>query len=646
MQNQFYRPDVDGLRAIAVLVVILFHFGMDSFQGGFIGVDVFFVISGYLITRLIIKDLEAGTFTFGKFYSRRARRLFPAFFAVLLICFISAFTLFSPQHMERFSGALFYALLSISNIYFWMESGYFDLDSAVKPLLHTWSLSVEEQFYLFWPVLTLLLAKYTTFGTRIFVIASLSLLTLLCAESILTNHAQSAFYLTPFRIYEFGIGALLVFVKRHAISNTVKEFLAFAGFSLLAFSTLYFSNSTRFPGINALYPCLGTALLLISGDSKYLGAVLRTKIMVRLGLISYSAYLIHWPLYVFYVYSMPGELSSTAMTLLLISTLLLAELLYRFVETPFRLSRSQTKNTGDRGFLISCFCMALILSVPSALAWLQNGWNWRAPGEIQALTKLGDKPTQLDAEAWGINSCYIGGIGGSFAKTNEVFPDNFDVRNCFAMDDEKPNVMLIGDSTAAHLIYGLRRQFPEIRFIQATASSCRPIINWSTKHRCNDLVDFALFKYLPKYQDSISAVIFAGRWYGDEFTIKRLAQTVKRVKRDNRKVDLIVLGDQLEYTEGISSLASKYGRLSGLNHFLEENRSRYEENSNPSIEEQVAQWATFEDFHDYLCQESCPLFIDSDLSKPLTRDGNHLTRDGSDYIAKRLREAGFLSRYM
>ncbi|TNC81131.1 MAG: hypothetical protein C9356_11080 [Oleiphilus sp.] len=646
MNNTLYRSEIDGLRAIAVVVVILFHFGIAPFGGGFVGVDVFFVISGYLITRLITKEQQADRFTFGNFYSRRIRRLFPALFVVLFACFVAAFMMFSPEHMERFSGALFYALASISNLYFWMESGYFDLSSSVKPLLHTWSLSVEEQFYLVWPLFIVLLVKHTTKALLISTIALISITTLLYAEYLLTDHASSAFYLTPFRIYEFGIGALLVFLPRRTLSNTYKEILAFGGFALLIYSVVFFSEATPFPGLHALIPCLGAACLIIAGDSRALGSVLRARIMVRLGLTSYSAYLVHWPLYVFYSYAVHRELDWPDFVVLFVATMVLAELSYRFVESPFRRRQDSHRTAGDPGFALACLSMVLILSVPAATAWSQNGWSWRTADEIQELAKLGDRPTELDAEAWGLGSCYIGGIGGSFVKTNEIFPDDFDVKNCFAIDDEKPNVMLIGDSTAAHLIYGLRKQFPEVRFIQVTASSCRPIINWSAKHRCNDLVDFALFKYLPKYQNAISAVIFAGRWYGEDLTIKRLAQTVKRVRRDSHNVDLIVLGDQLEYKEGISSLASKHGRLSGLNQFLEKSRTKYEQSSNTLLREEVSRWAGFEDFHDYLCKETCSIFIDNELTRPLTLDGVHLTREGSDYIARRLREGGFLSKYI
>ena len=207
-----YRPEIDGLRGIAVLGVLLFHLGVQQLSGGYVGVDVFFVISGYLITRLIRSDVRAGTFTFTRFYVRRTRRLFPALFFTLVLCLVAGCLLLSPGHLENFAGTLIASILSVSNIQFWQQSGYFDLESSLKPLLHTWSLGVEEQYYLFWPWLLVFLTR--RFARHTFAIILIGGICSFCLNLVFYNSSHATiFYLLPFRAFEFAIGALTLWIE-------------------------------------------------------------------------------------------------------------------------------------------------------------------------------------------------------------------------------------------------------------------------------------------------------------------------------------------------------------------------------------------------------------------------------------------------
>ena len=259
-----------------MLSVLFFHFGVDLFPGGFVGVDVFFVISGFLITRLIKDGVENGTFSFGKFYIRRARRLFPALFFTTVVTFLVACALFAPNDLERVGGATLHVLLSVSNFFFWAESGYFDANSTVKPLLHFWSLSVEEQFYFVWPFTMVFLL---TRVTNKFVLPAFIIVTggasLVFAQRWLAVDSAAAFFLLPFRVVEFAFGAILVWLLDFKPkSNLVRELILALGLILILYSVIAFNDETLFPGLSAVIPCLGTAMAIFAGKPKLLGGLL------------------------------------------------------------------------------------------------------------------------------------------------------------------------------------------------------------------------------------------------------------------------------------------------------------------------------------------------------------------------------------
>jgi len=373
-----YRPDIDGLRALAVLIVLFFHLGISFFPGGYVGVDVFFVISGFLITRLISDEmLNTGGFRFANFYIRRVRRLFPSLVFTLLITFFAAFVFYSAQFFDRFSLSLLSSLFSVSNFYFWQSADYFAPNSEYEPLLHTWSLSVEEQFYLLWPLtLVFLIKKYPKHGPVILltVIAIFSL----SLNELFKDKRELMFYLLPFRVFEFAIGALLVWLSRRRLpDNRLLEILVIAGFSLIAYSVLNFTKQTIFPYFNAVIPCMGAACLIYAGQAKYSGKILSNRFVVGIGLISYSLYLIHWPIIVFYKYYKDvAMLNSFEISVIGIVSIVVAFLMYRFIEKPFR----HGSNAGfkNRKFLVGSFAIFAALAISAFCVHAGHGFTWRA----------------------------------------------------------------------------------------------------------------------------------------------------------------------------------------------------------------------------------------------------------------------------
>lgn len=374
---------------------MFFHFGIDLFPGGFVGVDVFFVISGFLITRLIKDDVEKGTFSFGKFYIRRARRLFPALFFTVLVTFLVAGALFSPNHLGRVGGATLHVLLSVSNFFFWGESGYFDASSTVKPLLHFWSLSVEEQFYLVWPFVLVFLLTRARNG---FILPAFILITggasLALADKWMAIDSAAVFYLLPFRVVEFAFGAILVWLLDYKPkSNLLRELILVLGLMFIFYSVITFNHETPFPGLSAVIPCLGTAMAIFAGKPKVLGGFLASKALVFIGLISYSLYLCHWPIYVFYRYSAPNiKITHFQVAWLTVISLIVATLMYRFVERPFRFVPKQQQTPGNSArFGLVCALLCLVLILPAAHSWANNGWSWRyssGTGDISQLFDL------------------------------------------------------------------------------------------------------------------------------------------------------------------------------------------------------------------------------------------------------------------
>lgn len=333
-----YRKEIDGLRALAVVPVILFHAGFEWIRGGYIGVDIFFVISGYLITSILLKEQQQGTFSIVNFYERRARRILPALFIVLLVCLPFAWFWLLPHELKAFGKSIIAVVTFASNLLFWLETDYFTADAELIPLLHTWSLAVEEQFYIIFPLFLAFFSRKNTL-LMVTIVAFIALLSLGMTEWGWRYFAEGNFYLIPFRAWELMIGALTAFYLfyKPQPQGMVCHLGSLLGLALIVLAIFFLDKSIPFPSLYALVPTLGTALIILfANDHTWVNKLLSLKLFVMIGLVSYSAYLWHQPLFVFaraYYMEMPN---ASIMAGLSLASILLGYISWRYIEAPFR----------------------------------------------------------------------------------------------------------------------------------------------------------------------------------------------------------------------------------------------------------------------------------------------------------------------
>jgi peptidoglycan/LPS O-acetylase OafA/YrhL len=409
-----YRPDIDGLRALAVLAVVLFHYRVPGFGGGFVGVDVFFVISGFLITGLIQAEMQQGRFSLRRFYERRVRRIFPALFAVLIAATLAAGIIFFPNSFVRFGKSLLATSFFAANFEFWREAGYFDVAADQKPLLHLWSIAVEEQFYLVFPALLLLIGARSKL--RLLIGVGTIFAASLAFSVWSARHAPAAgYYLLPSRMWELMLGALLAIgIVSTPKSPIARETIAASGLALIALGIFRYSPHTPFPGIAAIAPCLGTAMVVLAGESAALNRTLSLKPIVFVGLISYSLYLWHWPVYVFAhaaLFRAPTPLESAV---LVAASFALAWLSWRYIETPFR-----NRNwRWPQPILFRRAALAMAATAACALIVVRSeGLPQRFPADIRAILAEADDHEPRMSECFGLTAgdvrngrlCRIGG---------------------------------------------------------------------------------------------------------------------------------------------------------------------------------------------------------------------------------------------
>lgn len=422
-----YRAEIDGLRALAVVPVILFHAGFELFSGGFVGVDVFFVISGYLITTILIDDMENKRFSLVNFYERRARRILPALFFVMLVCIPFAWMWMLPNQMKDFSQSLVAVSLFASNILFWRESGYFAAAAEEKPLLHTWSLAVEEQYYVLFPIFLILAWRFGK--NRVFwMIVVMAAISLLLSEWGWRNKATANFYLAPTRAWELFAGSIAAFVvQKYGVQKN--NVLALIGLAAIVFAVLAYDETTPFPSVYALVPVLGVVLLVLYADKETLAAkLLSTKAFVGIGLISYSAYLWHQPLFAFARIRSLEHPSAVLMLTLSVMSVLLAYFSWRYIETPFRNRRLITRH--------QIFMASLVLLVSFSAAGLVGHFNKGFPSRIDVL--LLEIIDQADD-----NTLRLGGIG---CHLSGEIPNPLPIDCGVKLENNGIELLMIGDS--------------------------------------------------------------------------------------------------------------------------------------------------------------------------------------------------------
>jgi peptidoglycan/LPS O-acetylase OafA/YrhL len=497
--HQGYRADVDGLRAIAVVAVALFHARIAGFPGGFVGVDVFFVISGFLITTIILREVQQGTFSIVHFYERRIRRIFPALMTVMVTMLLVGFWLMLPSDLQNLSRAARAATWFLANLFFLTKSGYFDAPPDSSPLLHTWSLAVEEQFYLLYPALLCLIVRYAGSKLRLAVLTG-SLVSLALSLWATTRLPLAAFYLAPFRMWELLLGAILAIRLIPPVSARMKELIAMSGLGLILASVAFISETDPFPGIRAMAPCFGTVLIIHAGlgGPTRVSRLLSLKPIVFVGLISYSLYLWHWPILVFmkYVYSSDLPWIGTVCGLLL--ALALSVLSWRFVEVPLRDRRNLSRRTV---FVTAAASMALITAVSTAIV--------RSKG----------LPQRFDQETLRI----VGAADDSSEETRECLnrsPEDVVLKRLCqsgVRTDADPSFLVWGDSHAAALMPAVDAAASAngLSGLFAGQAACPPLVGVTRPdegayYRCREFNDAVL--NLVTSMPSLKTVVLAARW--------------------------------------------------------------------------------------------------------------------------------------
>ena len=638
-----YRADIDGLRAVAVVLVVLFHIGFRpapavltwiadhvspavasriglGVPGGFVGVDIFFVISGFLIGGILLREQATGTFSIIRFYERRIRRILPALLAVLLFTLIAGYAALLPYEFRELGVSVVAAIFSASNFFFLRHSGYFEPSALSKPLLHTWSLAVEEQFYLVFPLL--LLGLHRT--RRVVMRASIALLALASfVFSVYQLHARpdAAFYLPLARGWELLLGVLVAMnVAPAPRSQRLRDAASLLGLGLIAVAALLLTTATPFPGPAALLPCVGAALIIYAGISgpSLVGKWLSIQPVVFVGLISYSLYLWHWPILLAnkYEYFSFLRLNSWWLLLLMFGV---ATLSWRFIEQPFRAGRFKP---GRRMLFAGAAVAVSIVSAIGLWAYRSNGAPQRFPA---ALLGMAAYPERGSSDPQWDNGCFI---YGDHWRLNPA---------CLQAKAGGLNLLLLGDSHAAHLRDGLSAALLGVNIEEATASNCKPLLSslQSRDSLCRDLTQRIFDEYLRVTHPN--AVLLSGFWQRQD--LQSLGETIDQLHKDGLRV--YVFGPSPAYDQPLPILLIKAS--------YRHDASIPMRHIEPSPQQFAAFDAEMEELarahgaeryislRRLLCNvDSCLQYVRPGL--PLEFDASHLTAAGSEWVAARLKD--------
>ncbi|PSJ79453.1 acyltransferase family protein [Neisseria iguanae] len=617
-----YRREIDGLRAFAVLPVILFHAGISAFKGGYVGVDVFFVISGYLITTIILSDLDAGKFSIVEFYERRFRRILPALLFVLICIYPLAYLWLMPSEMKAFSQSLAAISLFSGNVLFWLTSGYFDTATELKPLLHTWSLGVEEQYYVLFPLLLLGLYKAGCKQWIVLLMVLLGGISFLASEWALSRYQIAVFYLLPFRAWELMAGSLAaVYLRRYSLQQkkfAVNQWGSLLGLLLVILPVFLYDKYMPFPGASVLPVILGSVLVIVlATPDTWAGKILSTKVMVQIGLISYSTYLWHNPLFALARVRSEFEVHPYPLMVALATlSLVLAYFTWRYVEAPFR---NKTLFSRKRIFQISGMGSMVLFTVGLAGHFyfqklehkIDYGWNEHARR----------------------HSCLI----------QDDHQDKH-APNCYEKGDYQ--VLLWGDSHAASLYQGLAgyARNHDIALTQLTQSSCPPLVGFEgpVRGNCAAINQRILDEIAANHYD---AVILHSIWFSEKKpvayaeTANYLAATLKQIEAVSPKSRLVVIGNtprwhisaERAYNKSLADRGGEKGVMDAAAVLLPDLGRRLQQAAEEA-------GAVFIDPARYLCETGhreyrlCLLSADGSREHMLYTDADHLSKTGADIL--------------
>ncbi len=619
-----HRSDIDGLRGVAVLAVLAYHYWGGLFRGGFIGVDIFFVISGYLLSAIIFSEVQGSRFLFYRFYERRIRRIFPALFVLLALSTAFAVLFLLPPDFESFNHSFVAASLSISNFHFWKTSNYFDAPAAVRPLLHTWSLGVEEQFYAVLPVFIVLVQRFLPKYLRaIVVLAAIGFFIWSVVE--VRRDPGGAFFLPFSRAWELLLGtALALKIFPAPRSKGMQEGLAAFGILGILCSVFLLTASMPFPGENALLPCAAASAIILAANERntMAGRLLSQKPIVFIGLISYSLYLWHWPLLVFSRIAISNRFdlpSSGSRLLLALLAIAIATVSWRFVETPFRVGKHRPGSKVVFVFAGVCIATSLAIAGICSFKAVRMGRFPQSVDEISGYLDYGETHPAEFSRVFGPGSCYLD-------RREDLA--HFNERECLQSTAGKPQVLIFGDSHAANLRSGLESAMPAVNFMEATSSSCPPTLqqNERATPECRQFVRKVLNEFIPNRP--ISTVLLNALW--TEPDLPHLTETIASLQQ--RGINVVVFGPFPVYDMGFPRLLAKEvtSQQSGFpgRHFVAYERLLDERMSRMAAET----WhVSYVSPLKILCPQSgCVEYAAPGV--PLEFDESHLTLQGSNLL--------------
>lgn len=619
LPTHMYRADIDGLRAVAVLSVVGFHAFPSIVKGGFIGVDIFFVISGFLITGIILGNLKAETFTFSDFYARRVKRIFPALAVVLIATLGFGIHELLPEDLRQLGWHLIGGVGFVSNFFLWQESGYFDTASITKPLLHLWSLGIEEQFYILWPIILCVAYKYKRDLLTITVVIGLASFLLNIAE--IKASPTATFYSPLSRSWELMVGAVLAQTptQRAALSAVWSNVLSIIGAVCIAVGLIFLSGASQFPGFWALSPTIGTALIVAAGPQAWINKYfLSSRIFLTIGVISFPLYLWHWPLLSYAHIIENGAPSDWQRTLAAAAAVVLAWVTYQYVERPLRLERTTRKRT-----ILLALIMAAIGAIGLSL-YVGNGLPQRFPKEIRPFAAFRfeyKKP-------WREGTCFL------------TPRQNFTAfSGCQPVGSSRGStVYLWGDSHGAAIFSGFVSTYGSTNtLIQRTASACAPLlgVEIQTRPNCKEINDF-VFESIKKHVPD--EVILAANWSGYDWV--KVADTI-RALRSVGVHKILLIGPLPQWLGPLKKEMYAYyqqfpqnglpSRMSyGLNSYI------------PIVDKQMAALAQSLSVPYFspvgvLCNaEGCLTRVDASPGSLTYFDSGHITSRGANYLVSRI----------
>ncbi|QKJ88457.1 Acyltransferase [Paramixta manurensis] len=536
-----YRADIDGLRALAVLPVIAYHMGLQALPGGFTGVDIFFVISGYLICGIIYQNASRDSFSYLEFYKRRCLRILPPLFVVLFATLLFGYHHLLPSQFTELSNSALAATLFSSNLYFWQQTGYFAGPAELKPLLHTWSLAVEEQFYIVFPVVLLLAMRWFRHRLTHVMLLIIAGSFLLSIVGVL-KRPDFTFYLLPTRAWELALGGIISVSGLESsmvrVRQGAKHALSLVGLALIVFGFVWLNTDKPFPSWNALWPCVGSFLIILAGREALVNRLLALKPVVYIGMISYCLYLWHWPIIVYSkMFFNFGD--GTRDLAIIAATFGLAVASRYLIEIPFRYKLSALRPGG----IVSASAGGV---VALALGTLYIGHFNNNAGQFshEALTVA-----QFSQYHGTDEYHYQFRNGVCFFDGNNEAKGSYQRDRCLKMSGKAKNYLLIGDSHGAHLWRALSNKAgKEINLMQATAAGCKPVMRQSVHNKCSELMDYVYQSWLPAHR--VDGVIISARWLHNDFAALHASiQALKGVTQN-----IIVMGPTIEYAEALPDL--------------------------------------------------------------------------------------------